>query len=268
MTFLTKSIQKASPGNSIATIDLYSNNEIGELVGSYNELNSRISDLMQEVKKNESMKRELDMQALQSQINPHFLYNTLASIHWIALSSKAYDISKVVSSLSTFLRFSLNKGKSYCTVEQEVGHLLHYLEIQKIRYPDSFKIDLSISDEIKQNLILKLVLQPLIENSIIHGFFSLENHYGIIKVTANRRGDFMDFIIEDNGVGIPMKKINELREQFISDQESEGIIGKNYGIRNVNLRLILNYGKESRLHISSEQKKGTTVSFSVSIKGR
>lgn len=266
LTFLTKSIQKSNPGDSIKTVDSYSDNEIGELIGSYNELNDRIFILMREMKKKESLKRQLDMQALQSQINPHFLYNTLASVHWIALSSKAYDISKVVSSLSTFLRFSLNKGNEYCTVEQEVGHLLHYLEIQKIRYPDSFKIDVSIPDEIKQNFILKLILQPLIENSIIHGFFSLDNHYGIIEVVAKRDEEFMRFTIEDNGAGIPECTLKLLREQFLNDQSSEGLIGNNYGIRNVNLRLLLHYGSESGLHISSEWRKGTKVSFSVPIR--
>lgn len=268
LTSLKESIQKSNPGDSIKTIDSYSNNEIGELIRSYNGLNNKVATLMDKVKKSESIKRELDLQALQSQINPHFLYNTLASVHWIALSSKAHNISKVVSSLSDFLRFSLNKGHEYCTVEQEVGHLMHYVRIQEIRYPDTFKVDLSISTEIKQSFILKLVLQPLIENSILHGFFPLENHYGIIEIKAKKKDDHMCFTVKDNGVGIPQERIKELREQFISDQNAEGVIGKNYGIRNVNLRLILHYGKSSGLHIFSDQNNGTMISFSVPIKGR
>lgn len=268
LSALTQSIKKSTPGDSIATIDSYADNEIGDLIGSYNDLNNRISLLMDEVKKNEHLKRELDLQALQNQINPHFLYNTLASIHWIALSSKAYNISKVVSSLSSFLRFSLNKGNEYCTIEQEIGHLQHYVDIQNIRFPDSFEVELYIEESIKQHVMLKLVLQPLIENSIVHGFFPRENHYGVISVTANRKGESIHFSIKDNGVGMNDCKVKELNSQFEEDQNTEGVIGKNYGIRNVNLRLILHYGEKSRLHILSMEDEGTEIRFAITMKGR
>lgn len=268
LSALTQSIKNSTPGDSIATIDSYADNEIGDLIGNYNELNNRISILMNEVKKKEHLKRELDLQALQNQINPHFLYNTLASIHWIALSSKAYNISRVVSSLSSFLRFSLNKGNEYCTVEQEIGHLHHYVDIQKIRYPDSFKVELSIEESIKQHWMLKLVLQPLIENSIIHGFFPQENHYGVIRVTAVKKGEQIDFSIKDNGVGMPSSKVEELNKQFAEDRNREGVVGKNYGIRNVNLRLLLHYGEAAQLHISSKEQEGTEIRFAITMKGR
>lgn len=268
LSALTQSIKNSTPGDSIATIDSYADNEIGDLIGNYNELNDRISILMNEVKKKEHLKRELDLQALQNQINPHFLYNTLASIHWIALSSKAYNISKVVSSLSSFLRFSLNKGNEYCTVEQEIGHLHHYVDIQKIRYPDSFKVELSIEESIKQHWMLKLVLQPLIENSIIHGFFPQENHYGVIRVTAVKKGEQIHFSIKDNGVGMPSSKVEELNKQFAEDRNREGVVGKNYGIRNVNLRLLLHYGEAAQLHISSKEQEGTEIRFAITMKGR
>ncbi|AVR00237.1 hypothetical protein OBCHQ24_14880 [Oceanobacillus iheyensis] len=268
LTALTESIKRSNPGENLKTVDSYTDNEIGELIRSYNELNDRIVALMDKVKKSESLKRQVDLLALQSQINPHFLYNTLASVHWIALSTKSYDISRVVSSLSNFLRFSLNKGNEYCTVEQEVGSLIHYLVIQKIRYPNSFQMDLSIPDEIKQNLTLKLILQPLIENSINHGFFPLNDHYGMIHVTAKEQDGYMLFSVEDNGIGMTDEKVKGLNEQFIEDQDTEVVIGKNYGLRNVNLRLILHFGRASRLNIASKINKGTIVSFSVPIKGR
>uniref|UniRef100_UPI0030814B37 sensor histidine kinase n=1 Tax=Virgibacillus salexigens TaxID=61016 RepID=UPI0030814B37 len=99
---------------------------------------------------------QADLQALQSQIIPHFLYNTLASVHWIALQSQAYGISRVVSSLSTFLQFSLNKGNEYCTIEQEFAHVRHYVVIKEIRLPDTFSLQLDIPEENKQDCILKL----------------------------------------------------------------------------------------------------------------
>ncbi|MFB1049860.1 sensor histidine kinase [Paraliobacillus sp. JSM ZJ581] len=267
LTSLTKSIQKSNPGDRIQTVVSYSDNEIGDLITSYNDLNQRIATLMDEVKKNESIKRTLDLQALQSQINPHFLYNTLASVHWIALSTKSHDIVKVVSHLSEFLRFSLNKGNEYCTVEQEVGNLIHYLEILKVRYPDSFELNLAIPDELKQHVMLKLVLQPLIENSINHGFFSIDDHYGILDVIATERDGCMFFEVRDNGIGIPEEKVKELNDQFVNDQHTEVVVGKNYGLRNVNLRLMLHFGESSGLYIESEVNKGTVISFSTPIKG-
>ncbi|WP_368901035.1 sensor histidine kinase [Oceanobacillus oncorhynchi] len=267
LTILTESIQKSNPGENLNTVDSYTDNEIGELIRSYNGLNNRITALMDEVKQNESIKRQLDLQALQSQINPHFLYNTLASVHWIALSRKENDISKVVSHLSDFLRFSLNKGSEYCTVEQEVGNLIHYLEILKIRYPNSFHLELSIAENIKQNSTLKLVLQPLIENSINHGFFSVQDYYGVIQVNATEQDGYMYFEVKDNGTGMTEKKLKEIKEQFINDLSTEMIVGKNYGLRNVNMRLILHFGKESGLNIDSKINKGTIVSFAIPIKG-
>ncbi|GEN56384.1 histidine kinase [Halolactibacillus alkaliphilus] len=267
LTSLTESIQNSNPGECINTVVSYSNNEIGDLIISYNSLNERIEILMDEVKKNESIKRTLDLQALQSQINPHFLYNTLASVHWIALSTKSYDIVKVVSHLSDFLRFSLNKGNEYCTIEQEVGNLIHYLEILKIRYPNSFQLNLTIPEKLKQCTMLKLVLQPLIENSINHGFFAVENYYGVIDVIAKEQGQYIQFEVKDNGIGISEQKLKELNQQFDYDQNSEVVVGKNYGLRNVNLRLILHFGEQSKLHIKSEVNKGTVISFSTPIKG-
>ncbi|GAA0333739.1 sensor histidine kinase [Oceanobacillus oncorhynchi subsp. oncorhynchi] len=267
LTILTESIQKSNPGENLNTVDSYTDNEIGELIRSYNGLNNRITALMDEVKQNESIKRQLDLQALQSQINPHFLYNTLASVHWIALSRQENDISKVVSHLSDFLRFSLNKGNEYCTVEQEVGNLIHYLEILKIRYPNSFHLELSIAEDIKQHSTLKLVLQPLIENSINHGFFSVEDYYGVIQVSATEQDGYMHFEVKDNGTGMTEEKLNEIKEQFINDLNTEMVVGKNYGLRNVNMRLILHFGTESGLNIDSEINQGTIVRFAIPIKG-
>lgn len=266
LTLLKQTIQQSNPGDRIETIETDSNNEIGELIESYNSLNHRIASLMSEVKKSESKKRELNMLALQSQINPHFLYNTLASVHWIALSSKAYDISKVVSALSDYLRFSLNKGDEYCTVEQEVNHLIRYTEIQQVRFRDMFRIQVSITKEIQKHTILKLVLQPLVENSLIHGLFPLQNHDGVIEVSATKQNKFIHFTIKDNGIGITRKKLEDIKWQFIMDRNADGVIGQHYGIRNVNLRLLMHYGEVSGLKITSQEGKGTTVRFSIPVR--
>lgn len=263
LSVLTRSLKKAKPGEKIDHVSSHAQNEIGNLIDSYNQLNNRIASLMVRVKNSESLKRQVDLQALQNQINPHFLYNTLASIHWIALSSGSTDISRMVSSLSTYLRFSLNKGNEFCTIEQEIDHLLQYVQIQKIRFPDIFTINLAIPNEIKQHHILKLLLQPLIENSILHAGSRADNPRIRIDVSAREEQASIHFTIKDNGVGISKKKITELNQQFRIDGSKELVIGQNYGLRNVNLRLILYYGKSARLRILSPNGGGTMIQFSI-----
>lgn len=263
LSVLTKSLQKAKPGDKITQVPSSSQNEIGHLIDSYNQLNKRISSLMIRVKKSESLKRQIDLQALQNQINPHFLYNTLASIHWTALSNGSTDISQMVSSLSTYLRFSLNKGHEFCTIKQEVEHLLQYVRIQHIRFPGEFEVDLDIPNEIKQHSILKLLLQPLIENSILHASGQENDRIINIQVSVYQDESRIHFTIKDDGVGISRKKISQLNAQFKKDRSKEIVVGQNYGLRNVNLRLILYYGKYSRLRIQSHPGSDTVIKFSI-----
>lgn len=263
LSVLTKSLQKAKPGDKIIPVPSSSKNEIGNLIDSYNQLNERIASLMIRVKQSESLKRQVDLQALQNQINPHFLYNTLASIHWTALSNGSTEISQMVSSLSTYLRFSLNKGHEFCTIEQEIEHLLHYVRIQHIRFPEAFVVDLDIPNQIKQHSILKLLLQPLIENSILHASRQENDRILNIQVSVYKDESRIHVTIKDDGVGISRKKISQLNEQFKKDRSKEIVIGQNYGLRNVNLRLVLYYGKKSRLRIQSRPGYGTIIKFSI-----
>ncbi|MCH1627696.1 sensor histidine kinase [Ferdinandcohnia quinoae] len=266
LTSLTAAIRNQQPEYDIEKLPTYSNDEVGQLIESYKNLYERIQTLMEDLKKNESLKREVDLQALQAQINPHFLYNTLASVHWMALDAEQKKISAMVSSLSNFLRYSLNEGNEYCTVEQELAHLANYAEIQKIRYPNSFKLDIMIPDEVKQMYMLKLLLQPLIENSIIHAFLQDDGQPGQIKVVGKWDEKYLQISVADNGQGMSVEHINQLHEQFTIDEKSEVLVGKGYGLRNVNLRLFLNYGPASRLLITSSPGNGTIVQFSVPLK--
>lgn len=267
LLLLTKLLKHAKPGEKIKQQSLSADNEIGDLIHSYNTLNERITVLMEEVKASESLKRQVDLQALQSQINPHFLYNTLASIHWMALSSGSKEISLMVSSLSTYLRYSLNNGDEYCTVGQEINHLVHYSKIQEFRFPGFFSIHFEIPDGIKQSVILKLILQPLIENSILHGKYPGMSKLINIKIKIERIDQRLQFTVEDDGVGISRKGIEHLRNHFRADGKEGVVVGENYGLRNVNLRLIMHYGKMSKLHVSSEKNQGVSIVFSIPIEG-
>ena len=259
---LTRFLKEADPERPIPTYYHSAIDEVGQLTRSYNKLTDRIEHLTEQVKKKEALKKEMDMQALQFQINPHFLYNTLSSIHWMALMNKEMKIAEMVGALSDFLRFSLNKGLEFCSVEQEVAHAKHYGTIQAIRYPDKFNIRFFIDVDIENRIMLKLLLQPLIENALIHGILKM-NAPGTIYVHGHAEEKRLVFVVEDNGVGIVAMKLRELREglnvpanQMYSVSQSGG-----YGLRNVHQRLLLHYGADSGLKIESTEGQGTKISF-------
>ncbi|QGH36802.1 HAMP domain-containing protein [Gracilibacillus salitolerans] len=268
LSTLSSALTNSDPGEGIKPLESHSEDEVGHLITSYNKLNNRILLLMEKIKENEANKRKVDLHALQAQINPHFLYNTLASIHWMALTSKEKGISQMVSSLSSFLRFSLNKGSEYCTVEQELAHLYNYVKIQEIRYPGVFRLLVEMPSDVKQLYILKLVFQPLIENSILHGFLPKEDEGGEIKVLGEWEHSQLHVTVSDNGVGMSQEKVEKLNQQFQLDMNEKEIVGEHYGLRNVNLRLLLHYGPSARFHISSRPHEGTTANFSIPLERR
>ncbi|MFF2482341.1 sensor histidine kinase [Paenibacillus sp. NPDC058071] len=269
LSTLTRFLKNSSPDEPLPTLPVTTIDEVGQLVISYNRMSSKIEKLTDEVKKNESLKKEADMMALQAQINPHFLYNTLSSVHWMALMKGEERIAEMVGSLSDFLRFSLNSGQEYCTVRQEILHIDNYVNVQSIRYPDKFQYEAVIPDELYDRTMLKLLLQPLIENSMIHGILKRDG-LGHIRISAVAEGETITFTVEDDGIGMAEEKLLELRSRIASKLDSEwtpGYPGGSYGLRNVHNRLQLHYGPESGLHIDSIPSVGTKVSFTIRSSG-
>ncbi|MFD0590356.1 sensor histidine kinase [Paenibacillus sp. GCM10027627] len=265
LTALTKLLKHSSPEEPLPALQVTSIDEVGQLIISYNRMSSRIEKLTDEVKKNEALKKEADMIALQAQINPHFLYNTLSSIHWMALMKGEAKIADMVGSLSDFLRFSLNKGQEYCTVNQEMLHIDNYVNIQSIRYPDKFRYEADIPGELLEQRMLKLLLQPLIENAMIHGILKREGA-GTIKVRAAAEGEAIAFVVEDDGIGMSEEKLEELRSRMADKPDRAkppGMSGGSYGLRNVHNRLLLHYGPEAGLLLESKAGVGTQIKFSV-----
>lgn len=266
LVMLTRFLKSANPEETLQTYPVESMDEVGQLVRSYNKLSDRITQLTEQVKEEESSKKEADLQALQAQINPHFLYNTLSSIHWMALMNKDEKIADMVGSLSDFLRFSLNKGEEFCSVEQEVAHAKHYANIQSIRFPGKFKLAVDIDVELYESKMLKLLLQPLIENALIHGI-QKRSDVGDIKVSARQESSCMHFSVEDTGVGMDEHKLAEIKRELRApdDQkkEKERLEKGSYGLRNVHKRLQLHYGTEAGLRVESVAQIGTRVSFSI-----
>jgi len=266
LIMLTQFLKHSNPEEPMQTYPVESMDEVGQLVRSYNKLSERIEGLTEQVKLEESSKKEADMHALQAQINPHFLYNTLSSIHWMALMNQDEKTADMVGSLSDFMRFSLNNGEEFCLVEQEVAHAGHYANIQSIRFPDKFEFIVQVEPELMEFTMLKLLLQPLIENALIHGI-QKKPEAGVIKVTAHAQGLFMAFAVEDTGVGIDSVKLaaiyKELHGPDDRKKERDRLERGSYGLRNVHKRLQLHYGTEAGLRIESLEGIGTRVSFSI-----
>lgn len=266
LIMLTQFLKHTNPEEPMQTYPVESMDEVGQLVRSYNKLSERIEGLTEQVKLEESHKKQADMQALQAQINPHFLYNTLSSIHWMALMNQDAKTADMVGSLSDFLRFSLNKGEEFCSVEQEVAHAGHYGNIQSIRFPDRFKLTMKIDPVLQERVMLKLLLQPLIENALIHGIQKQEAA-GEIKVTAALQERWMVFAVEDNGAGMDNHKLAEINKELSRPDDRmidrERLERGSYGLRNVHQRLQLHYGQEAGLRIESADRIGTRVLFTI-----
>ncbi|MCM3129693.1 sensor histidine kinase [Paenibacillus provencensis] len=269
LLLLTRHLYRINPHEPLPHFTVTTEDEIGKLGQSYNMLGAHIEQLKQDLIREEARKKEADMHALQAQINPHFLYNTLASIHWISLMAKEKRIADMVEGLSQFLRISLNQGKEYCPVSQEIDHIRQYVRVQNIRYPDKFKIQYMVDPELENKWMLKLLLQPLIENAMIHGLNKKEGP-GSILIMVRQEQKRMGFLILDDGAGMSMNRLADVRkmieapkhrDESISDRVNEG----SYGLRNVNERLLLHYGPDAHLEIDSREGGGTRIAFTIPI---
>ncbi|MBQ7918351.1 MAG: histidine kinase [Lachnospiraceae bacterium] len=190
-----------------------------------------------------------EMKALQSQINPHFLYNSLSLINWKALEAEKEDISQITLALSKFYRTSLNKGKNILRVAEEIENVKSYLHIQQVMHDDSFDVEYFISPEILEYEVPNLILQPIVENAIEHGIELLEEGRGMLTISGYTEGKLVILSVKDNGVGMEPSKV-----ESILTESSKG-----YGVRNVNERLKISYGPEYALQITSVLGEGTEV---------
>ncbi len=216
--------------------------EIGTISETFTQMNAKTKELSIRLIRSELKEKEAELRALQAQIKPHFLYNTLDSIYWMATLQNNPEIARMVFSLSKSFKLSLNNGNELIPVSKELEHIDHYITILNLRYNGRFKYIEEVDQELMQIEILKLLIQPLVENAIYHGLEPKEGE-GTIKVIGKLKDNLITFIVEDNGVGI--NGINK--------------INKGYGLNNVRERLALFYGPTSRCLISTELNKGTKV---------
>ena len=231
-----------------------SKDEIGELTNSFSRMEKKLNHLINEVYKSKIHEKEYEMKALQAQINPHFLYNTLSLINWKAIEAKQMDISKVTLALSTFYRTSLNKGNNITTLAGEIENMRSYLSIQLMLHDGDFDVEEDIDESILKYHTLNLVLQPLIENAIDHGIDVMpEDQRGKITIKGKDLGNIIELSVIDNGIGMTQEQAEK-----ILTSESKG-----YGVRNVNERIKLYYGNQYPLIIRSRESKGTEVIITI-----
>lgn len=239
--------------------------EITELGMSFNIMIGKIKDLLDsKIKEQEDLKKA-ELRALQAQINPHFLYNTLDTIIWMAESKKTDQVIKIVSALSDFFRISLSKGMDWITIGEEVERVRSYLTIQKMRYSDILDFQIEVDQAVTENTILKLVLQPLVENALYHGIKN-KRQGGTISVRAKRKGeDEILLEVADNGIGFLPEKLAKLRAE-LADDSGDIKLESGFGIGNVNKRIRLYYGKPYGLSVQSEYTTGTRVTLVIPAK--
>ncbi len=231
--------------------------EIEVLNKSFNQMVEKIGNLVEDIHTEELNLRAAELRVLQEQINPHFLYNTLDNIIWLAESKKTDEVVMMVSSLSTFFRTSLSKGREFVSVKEETEHIRSYLEIQQFRYRDILDYEIAIPEEYYGYEVIKLTLQPLVENALYHGIKNKRGK-GHITVSAERCADVLIFKVKDNGIGMDKQRLAEvcamLKEDGNTKKENDG-----FGLFNVNQRIQLHYGTEYGLKVQSTYGEETEV---------
>lgn len=254
LSYLKKGMVAAEEGDFSLRLDEAYDDEIGELIRGYNTLLGKIQTLITEVYESEITQKKYEMKALQNQINPHFLYNTLSLINWKAIENGNKDISEITLALSHFYRTSLNKGKNVLPIADEIKNVKSYIAVQLFMHDYEFDVEYDIDEEIFKYESLNLILQPIVENAIEHGIEVMgDDKRGLILIKGWSEGENIYISVTDNGVGM-----DEEKAASIITQHSKG-----YGMRNVNERIHLFYGENYGLKVSSQINKGTTITVCI-----
>ena len=246
---LTENMNRVNEGIREVTVESDSEDEIGILIRSFQNMMDEINRLIHEVYETRIALKEFELKALQAQINPHFLYNSLSAINWMAIRSKQSEISRVTLALSTFYRTALSRGEDMVTIETCIRNIEAYLEIQLIMHDNDFQIEWEKDPGIFAEKVPKLILQPVVENALEHGLDLVEEGEKILKISFLDAGKDVLIVVEDNGEGMEPEKAQSLVTYHT----------KGYGLKNVNDRICLLYGEEYGIRIISAPGQGKRV---------
>jgi len=254
-------VQEVKGGNLDIRFESRTKDEIGELGNTFNEMLERMNQIIDEKLKYEIKAKDAELTAkkyelnlLQAQINPHFLYNTLKTVQYM-IFLKDDQAEKMIKLLINLFRTSIAKGEKIITFREELDHVKTYMQIQQIRFTGKFDVYYEIPEDILELYVLKLTLQPIVENAINHGLENCEKN-GKLIISAEKHNDCLMINVKDNGIGISAEYLQELKKQMEGNAEGRGI-----GITNVNERIQLHFGKQYGITIDSKKNHGTTVSL-------
>lgn len=235
--------------------------EVRELSSSFNLMMQRIKDLTNGILKEKEEQRKSELKALQNQINPHFLYNTLDSIIFSIDKNELDKAEKMIVALSKFFRISISRGKNIISLKDEVEHVRNYLLIQKLRFGEKFQYDITLEKDLESFEVIKLILQPIVENAIVHSFDENEG-IGNISINAYKNNSFVNIDIIDNGYGMTEQKVIDIYASFKDDSVHNGV-----GLKNVYQRLKIYYGETADIIIKSVLDEGTIIQLIIPLKG-
>lgn len=248
---LLKEMKKLKKGRFDIQIENSSKDEIGTISNEFVGMSNRLNELIQEVYVSKIYNQEAELELLTSQINPHFLYNTLDSIHWLAVKNKDYDVGDQIEALADIFRHVLSRGKDMVTIEEEINHLENYMFIMNARYKNRAKVKMEVDDSLRMHMIPKLIIQPLVENAMLHGL-EPKMEGGVIQVSVKKEQKAVKITVMDNGVGVDEEII---REKLRDKKEVHNV----FALKNLDQRIKLKYGEGYGLTFKSEIGRGTVV---------
>ncbi len=261
---LSEVTNQVAKGDLSIRSDVEAGGEVKVLSDSFNQMIDKIDELIEQVTTERIRLKDAELELLQAQINPHFLYNTLDTITWLAEDGKTNEVKAMVKSLSDFFRTSLNNGKDIISIEEEMLHVRSYLQIQKVRYMDILEYEIDVPDDIYEYRIPKISIQPLVENALYHG---IKNKRGLghIRVTGERVDDEIVLEVLDDGIGIMPERLEMIKRGIDEKAPEENDI---YGLHNVDERIKLKFGRQYGLKIDSTYGEGTSVKVFLPTSGR
>ena len=255
-------LEKFSRGDFAVRLKENRCDEIGKLNRIFNKAIKEINELMQKVTQSEILNKEMEFKTLQSQMNPHFLYNTLDTINWLAFKEKQTEICNLVAAISSLIRASISNKKSIITIEHELDYVKNYIYIQHIRYKDRFDTIYDIDESLLKQAVPKLIIQPIVENAIIHGIENSKNK-NLLYISVKRENECIVIIVKDTGIGMTDEKVSELLKEPLNAEGDEQKAHTNLGLYAVHKRIQLMYGDLYGLTVQSQAGEGTTVTLHI-----
>lgn len=253
---------KLADGNLEVSAPKSNIREIKVLGEQYDQMVIRIGELIRHIKEEQELKRKTELKLLQAQINPHFLYNTLDTIVWLAEGKQHQEVVEMITALSSFLRIGLNNGRDFITIKEEAEHIKSYLLIQHFRYEDIMDYEIDFEERIRDYSILKLTLQPIVENALYHGIKNCRKK-GFLRISGWQENEDILLKVEDNGIGMKPDEVKKMEHQIAGGSKADFHVGEGFGIANVAERIRLNFGEAYGLTIESEYGVGTAVTVRI-----